>query len=141
MEGQKMPRAAIEQVSWISGEWKAAIWDGQAQEIWMKPGAGAMTGAFHFAQHDTIQFLELLSITEESGSLVMRVRHFSANMIAWEEKAESQVFNLVYLEPNRAYFDGISYILRNPDQLDVYVDIHQQDGTIREEKFSFIRYK
>jgi hypothetical protein len=35
----------------------------------MKPGAGAMTGAFHFAQHDTIQFLELLSITEESGSL------------------------------------------------------------------------
>lgn len=132
-----MPQANIEQMSWIAGEWTASIWEGRAREIWMMPDGGSMTGAFRFEYNDSVQFLELISVAPEKGSLVMKVRHFSADMIAWEEKEESQVFNLVYLEPNRAYFDGITYILRKPTELDVYVEIHNNDGTTREEKFAF----
>jgi hypothetical protein len=139
LEDQKMPKASIEQVSWISGEWAAEIWGGKAREIWMVPDAGYMTGAFQFIQNDSVQFLELISISEEKGSIVMRVRHFGADMVAWEDKAASQIFELVYLEPNRAYFNGITYILRSPEHMDVYVEIHQQDGTISEEKFAFKR--
>lgn len=141
MEGQRSPEAQPQDFAWLEGSWSAEIWDGTADEVWLPLVADMMMGTFRFYSENTMAFMELFIIRREGQSVILQVKHFNPDLNGWEEKDESENFSLVYTEPHRAYFDGITYILRNPNTLDVYVLLESSDGTEAEEAvFHFTRH-
>ncbi len=84
--------------------------------------------------------MELISIRQDGNSVLMQVKHFNPDLTGWEDRNSSENFPLVYMEPHRAYFDGITYILRDPQTLDVYVLLNNEENDTPEEAvFHFSR--
>lgn len=125
------PKASLEQVTWIEGYWQGKAMGGQIEEVWTAPLGGSMMGSFKLVIDNIIQFYELCTISEENGTLLLRIKHFNKNLQGWEEKDESEEFELVKIESNKVYFDGITFA-RNNKQLSIYVVI---DG--KEEIFNY----
>lgn len=134
------PQAKIGDISWLQGYWQGEIWGGQAEEIWSAPLAGSMMASFKFAADEQVNFYEIITLFEQNNSLVLRLKHFSADLKGWEEKDQYMEFKLVKLEKNIAYFDGYTYQLVSPDELHVFVVI-DDDGKKQETKFAFKRKK
>ena len=139
-ENQSPPAASIDQVAWIAGHWRGEAMGGLTEEIWSPPLGGAMMGSFKLVTNDAVNFYELETITEEKGSLLLRIKHFDAALTGWEEKDESVEFPLVRLEPNKAHFDGLTFELVNQDELNIYVRMKNGDD-IADMKFAFSRFK
>ncbi|KRP10257.1 MAG: hypothetical protein ABR95_06860 [Sphingobacteriales bacterium BACL12 MAG-120813-bin55] len=140
MEGQRSPEAQPQDFAWLEGSWSAEIWDGTADEVWLPLAAEMMMGTFRFYTEGTIRFLELFTIRQEGNSVLLQVKHFNPDLTGWEDSNSSENFPLVYMEPHRAYFDGITYILRDPQTLDVYVLLNNEENDTPEEAvFHFSR--
>jgi len=59
------------------GSWTGEAFGGTFEEVWNPASLGTMVGLFKFMGDDAVSFYELMLLTEEEGSLVLKV---------WEEK-------------------------------------------------------
>lgn len=132
------PKATIEDFAWISGYWKGEAMGGIIEEIWSKPIAGAMMGSFKLAVGDKVIFYELETLTEEEGSVILRLKHFGADLKGWEKQHVTVDFKLVKFSASKAYFDGLTFELVNNNELIIYVVI-EEDSSSEEVKFSYKR--
>lgn len=135
---QGSPRAKISDVKWLEGYWKGQIWGGQAEELWSGPSAGSMMASFKFAADNEVNFYEIITLFEQDETLVLRLKHFSAELKGWEDKDQYMEFKLVKLADNSAYFDGYTYRLVSPNELHVFV-VMEENGELHETKFVFTR--
>jgi hypothetical protein len=131
--------ATIADVAWLAGTWSGPALGGFAEEIWSEPAAGAMMGVFRLLRDEAVVFYEILTITESDGSLLLRLKHFDADLRGWEERDESVDFRLVHLEPDAAYFDGLTFLRPTPDELHIYVASTDDSGAVRELPFHLTR--
>ena len=121
-KGFESPPATIEQMSWLVGQWiGTGIQDAPAMESWLPPvgetTAETMVGTFVQQKPDgTIMFTEHMYLMEEEGSLVLKLKHFNADLTAWEEKDDMVTFRLVAIEDCAAYFNALT--LRCDDRED-----------------------
>ncbi len=134
------PKATIYDFGWIAGYWKGEAMGGIIEEVWTPPLAGSMMGSFKLAEGDEVIFYELETLSEENGSVILRLKHFSANLIGWEEKDKTVDFKLVKFSQHKAYFDGLTFELINDDELIIYVVI-EDNNTAEEVKFNYKRVK
>ncbi|MFT4938780.1 MAG: hypothetical protein ACI88A_001810 [Paraglaciecola sp.] len=134
------PAATINDVSWISGYWQGQAWGGETEEIWSRPAAGSLMGSFKFAQDGKVKFYELIIIREFNDSLILQLKHFSDELVGWEEKDQTVDFKLVKLGKNIVYFDGYTYEKVSDDEMNTYVVI-ENNGQAKETKFNFKRLK
>lgn len=126
------PKATLADAALLVGHWQGEFLGGQAEELWLPAAGGALVGMFRLHEAGQAQFYELMTVTEEGASLVMRLKHFHADMKGWEEKDERVVFRLVKATPDGLWFEGLTY-LRDPDgSLRVYVALHGKDGKVSE---------
>lgn len=126
------PKATLADAALLVGHWQGEFLGGQAEELWLPAAGGALVGMFRLHEAGQAQFYELMTVTEEDGTLVMRLKHFHADMKGWEEKDERVVFRLVKATPDGLWFEGLTY-LRDPDgTLRVYVALHGKDGKVSE---------
>lgn len=139
-EGQKSPPASVADVNWIQGHWRGEAFGGITEEIWSPPLGGSMMGAFKLVVDDQVTFYELITILEEKGSLILRLKHFHANLQGWEEKDETVDFRLVKIVEKTAYFEGFTFELISEDKMDIYVMIGS-DGKLEETKFTYQKYR
>jgi hypothetical protein len=137
--GAASPPATLADVAWIKGHWRGPGIGGQAEEIWSAPDGGAMMCAFRVLKDGKVWFYEISLIAEDKGSLVLRVKHFNADLTGWEEKAEVQNFALVKIEKDAVYFDGITFRKSADGGMDVYVSIHHRDNSVTEGHFDYAR--
>jgi hypothetical protein len=139
-EGHVPPPASLAQLDWLVGIWTGdGIGGARATEVYSPPGAGSIAG--HFVQEDGaggIAFFEFVQIAEVDGSLVYRLKHFSNELVGWEEKERHVAFPLVALEPDAAYFDGLT-VRREDDVLISAVRVRQRDGSMHEYVFRYRR--
>ena len=136
----KTPPASVEDVAWLAGHWLGEGLGGISEEVWSPPRAGAMMGAFRLVRENKPVFYEMLTIMEENGSLVFRLKHFNADLTAWEEKEKTVDFPLVAVEENAVHFQGLSLHLED-EKLKIYLALHQDDGSIQEAVFSHERIR
>ena len=97
---ESSPTATLDQVSWIEGYWKGEAMGGQTEEIWSRPMGGSMMGSFKLVYEHEIQFYEIMTIAEIDETLIMRLKHFHADLKGWEEKDQTVDFKLVKITPN-----------------------------------------
>lgn len=128
----------LSDVAWIAGHWQADALGGRCEEVWAPPQGSSMVGKFKLVDDGNIDFHEILSLAEEQGSLALKLKHFNADLTGWEEKDEVRVFPLVKIEPEAAYFDGMTFRRIGPDTLQVHVAI-SREGAVEEAEFLYHR--
>lgn len=121
------PAASIEDLSWIAGSWKGEAFGGETEEVWTAPTAGTMMGMFKLVSDSDISFYELMTISQEGPTLLLRIKHFNKDLTGWEEKDESVEFPLVTIKNNTIYFDGLTFKSISENQMNVYVNIEGEE--------------
>ena len=109
-EGFESPPASLEDIDWLAGQWSGTgIGGAPAMESWLPPTGPTMVGTFvQTSDEGGIQFSEILYLMEEEGTLVLRLKHFNADLTGWEEKDGMLTFRLVAIEPCAAYFHALT---------------------------------
>ncbi|PIW56233.1 MAG: hypothetical protein COW16_01780 [Sphingomonadales bacterium CG12_big_fil_rev_8_21_14_0_65_65_10] len=135
------PPATLAQVDWLVGQWAGeGIGGADAMESWLPPVGGTMVGTFVQAQGDgTIMFTEHLYLMEEAGTLVLRLKHFHADLTGWEEKDGMLTFRLVAMEPCAAYFHALTLRCDGENGLLAAVRMKSEGDEVRELVFRFER--
>lgn len=134
-EGTRPP-ATLQEAAWIVGHWRGEALGGIVEEIWAPPAGNSMMGMFRLVKEDgTVGFYEMLTLVEEEGSLIIRLKHFHADMKGWEEKDEVVEFPFVYATKERIFFDGMTFAKMGDEELAIYVANEQADGRTRELEF------
>ena len=132
------PPATIEAVAWIAGSWRTEALGGVADEVWSPPNGDTMVGHFKLVSDGETQFYELETIREEEGSLILRLKHFNADLTGWEERDETVDFPLVKLADGEAYFSGMSFVRIDENTMRVCV-LQEHDGEMSELEFVYRR--
>ncbi len=138
-EGARPASAGIAELAWIAGHWRGEALGGVAEEIWSEPRAGAMMGMFRLVKGDSVAFYEIMTLSEEAGSGVLRLRHFHPDLRGWEERDDVRVFRLVRVTPEEVAFEGMTFRREGPDALRVFLAVRGKDGSLREEEFVYRR--
>ena len=109
-EGFESPPASLAQMNWLVGQWVGTgIGGAPAMESWLPPTGPVMVGTFaQETAEGEVMFTEHLYLMEEEGTLVLRLKHFNADLTGWEEKDDMLTFRLVAVEECAAYFHALT---------------------------------
>jgi hypothetical protein len=134
------PRASLGDVAWLAGRWNGTGLGGATEETWSAAAGGSMMGMFRLVKGEAVVFYEFFVLVEEAGSLLLKLKHFNADLTGWEERADAVTFRLVKVTPDGIWFDGLTYRREGSDTLRAFVAIRNRaDGSVREEAFELRR--
>ena len=120
-EGERAPGATLDDAAWLVGSWTGTAFGGRFEAVWNPPSAGTMVGLFKLLGDDGVSFYELLLLSVEESTLSLKVKHFSADFSAWEEKPDFVNFQLVKKEEDALHFGGLSFYKQGDDAMDGYI--------------------
>ncbi len=139
--GQRGAAAKIDVMNWLAGTWRGSGLGGESEEIWSEPRDGIMMGMYRMIKDKKPIFYEFLTLSEKDGTLIIRLKHFHANFVGWEEKDKTIDFAFIKKDGKRVYFDGMTFELLSNDDVNVYLAIGGRDGSVKEEIFRYKRVK
>ena len=143
--GFESPAATLADVSWLVGRWEGSGIEGApAMESWLPPTGQTMVGTFIQQNADgSIMFTEHMYLSEQDGSLVVKLKHFNADLTGWEDKEGMVTFRLLAIEPCAAYFQALTYRCTTPEEgeggLVVAVRMKSDKPEVQELAFRFER--
>lgn len=123
VSGQTRPVADIAELSWLAGAWSGAGITGPAREVYSPPTGGVIVGHFIQQRDEGVGFYELIAVRPDGESLTYCLRHFNADLTAWEEKNEVRCFPLIARERDTWFFDGLTVRREGDDQMMVAVRV------------------
>lgn len=135
-EGETSPKSNLKSVEWLAGHWQGEAFGGITEELWTPPLGNSMMGSFKLMVDEQVSFYEIMTISEEEGSLILRLKHFHGDLKGWEEKDETHDFKLVKVTPNKVYFEGFTLEKISKDEINIYVVIDDA-GKQQEMKFPY----
>lgn len=140
-EDHKPPPATLAQMDWLVGQWAGTgIGGAPAMESWLPPSGDTMVGTFvQETDESGIRFTEHMYLMEEEGTLVLRLKHFNADLTGWEEKDGMLTFRLIAVEDCAAYFRSLTLRCDGEDGLLVAVRMKSAGEEINELIFWFER--
>jgi len=130
------PKADLTSIGWIEGHWRGEAFGGITEEIWTPALGGSMMCSFKLVIDGKVKFYELVTITEENNSLILRLKHFHSNLKGWEEKDKTIDFRLVKVTDSKIYFDEFTFERVDQTKMNIYVVIESK-GKREEVKFSY----
>lgn len=136
---KKSPNSTIAEMSWLSGQWTGNALGGISEEIWSEPKNGVMMGMYRLVRDGKPIFYEFLTLQEENGSLMIRVKHFNPDLTGWEEKNKTVDFPFVEKTRGVLHFDGMAFQPDGNNAVTIFLAIRQKDGSVREETFRYTR--
>lgn len=138
-EGKTGDKATIADIEWLSGNWIGTGLGGISEENWSKPNGGIMVGTYRLIKDGKPVFYEICWMMEREGTLVLRLKHFHADLVGWEEKEKTVDFKFVKKEGRRMHFSGLTFEQAGQNEINIYLALRQKDGTVREETFKMKR--
>ncbi len=136
----KAGEASIDDFAWLAGHWRGEGFGGEVEEIWSRPLGGTMVGTFRLVKAGKVEFYEIVLLERDADGFAMKVKHFSGDFTAWEEKGDSVDFRLESVEENGATFKGLTFE-RDGDSLNIKLRMRSKDGSVRWETLSFQSYE
>lgn len=137
--GAEPPAASISDAAWLTGRWMGEGLGATAEESWLPPVGGRMAGVFRLVRDGSVQFYELVTLVEEDGSLVLRLKHFGPDLSGWEEKGESVDFPLVRRTADGLWFDGLTIRREGEGHMKIWVALQSEGEEVREALFEYRR--
>lgn len=136
-KGTLSPNATLNDISWMQGYWTGEAFGGITEEIWTPPLGGSMMFSFKLVVDGEVSFYELGHIREINKTLVYELKHFNDDLKGWEEKDEVHSFKLVKVDGDRVYFDGFTFEKVSDNEINIYAQIDNEDGSTEEVAFNF----
>ncbi|MEE2882893.1 MAG: DUF6265 family protein [Planctomycetota bacterium] len=130
----------IEDFAWLAGEWRGEGFGGTCEEIWSHPLAGTMVGTFRLVKDDQVVFYEIMVIGPDDDGFALKVKHFSREFVAWEDKEGAVRFPYESVKKGDARFSGLTFA-RDQDKLEIKVRMRESDGSIRWEPIQMKRHQ
>jgi len=101
------PGASIEDAAWLAGRWVGDGFGGTVEENWSPPAGDRMVGHFALVIGGRPTLYEFALLEEHQGGLRMRVKHFGADFVGWEERGAWHSFEPLAVAPQSLRFDGL----------------------------------
>lgn len=136
-EGDMPGEGTLADISWLAGYWKGTGLGGTCDEVWIPESDNAMNGIFRLEKDGSMQFTEYMVIMQAGSSITLKLKHYSGDLTAWEEKDKWVEFRLVKLEDSTAYFSGLTY-KRTGNELFVWLRLKSKEKVWIEE-FRFVK--
>lgn len=136
-ENTVSPNASLSDISWMQGNWSGEAFGGITEEIWGPPLGGSMMFSFKLVADDEVSFYELGHIREIEKTLIYELKHFHGDLKGWEEKDEVKSFKLVKVDADRVYFEGFTFEKVSDNEINIYAQIGNEDGSAQEVTFNF----
>ena len=127
----------LKNVSWISGNWKGEAFGGVTEENWSEPSGDSMMATFKLIVDNKVAFYEIEIIREVENTLILQLKHFNNDLKGWETKDETIDFPLKEITPSKVVFEGMIFEKINENEMNIYVDIHDEKGNIETVKFNY----
>lgn len=127
----------LENIAWISGTWRGEAFGGITEEIWSEPSGDSMMASFKLINDGKVSFYEIEIIREIKNSLILQLKHFNNDLKGWETKDETVDFPLIEITPTKVVFEGMVFEKVGDKEMNVYVDIHNEDGSVENVKFNY----
>ena len=127
----------LENIQWIAGNWKGEAFGGQTEENWSEPSSGSMMATFKLIDNGKVVFYEIEIIREIENTLILQLKHFSNDLKGWEEKDQTIDFPLKEITENKVVFEGMTFEKISANEINIYVDIKQENGSIETVKFNY----
>lgn len=127
----------LENLKWISGNWKGEAFGGITEENWSEPSGGSMMATFKLIDKGQVVFYEIEIIREVENSLILQLKHFDSDLKGWETKDETVDFPLKEITTDKVVFEGMMFEKISNDEMNIYVDIKQENGEIEVVKFNY----
>jgi hypothetical protein len=127
----------LQNISWISGNWKGEAFGGFTEENWSEPSGDSMMAAFKLIVNNKVAFYEIEIIREVENTLILQLKHFNNDLKGWETKDETVDFPLKKVTETKVIFEGMVFEKINETEMNIYVDIHQENGTVETVKFNY----
>lgn len=134
---QKVLEPKLENIAWISGTWHGEAFGGITEEIWSEPSGGSMMATFKLINDGKVTFYEIEVIREVENSLILQLKHFGPDLKGWETKDETIDFPLIKITENKVVFEGMTFEKISTHEMNIYVDIKNEDGTVETVKFNY----
>ncbi|MEL7451282.1 MAG: DUF6265 family protein [Pseudomonadota bacterium] len=132
------PAASLDDVAWLTGSWTGTAFGSRFEQVWNAPSAGSMVGLFKLFDDDGVSFYEILLLIPEGDSLALRVKHFTNEFVAWEDKPDYISFPLVRIDDDALHFSGLSFYRVDDNSMDGYLVMKTSDGVV-ERKLEYAR--
>jgi hypothetical protein len=100
------PKPTLKDLAFLAGHWVDSSQRNLSEEVWSQSSGDSMVGMWRYTSDGKLKVLELLSIREEAAGLVLRIRHFDADLVAKEDKGTPVVLPLVERSERYARFSG-----------------------------------
>lgn len=131
----------LENIKWISGNWKGEAFGGQVEEHWSEPSGGSMMATFKLINDGKVSFYEIEIIREVENSLILQLKHFDSDLKGWETKNETVDFPLKKITENRVVFEGMSFEKVSDTEMNVFVDIENEKNEVEVIQFKYKKDK
>jgi len=128
---------AIEHFAFMAGHWRGEGFGATVEEIWSEPLGGTMVGSFRLVKDGQVEIYELMVLGPDAEGFALKVKHFSEDFAAWEEKADAVRFAYEKVDGNRAEFKGLK-ISREGKTLTIEVRMRHGDD-VRWETLTYQR--
>jgi hypothetical protein len=100
-------RATLAELAFMAGDWQGEAGPGAfSQEVWAAPAGDCMMGMWRLVVDGRVKLLEALSITQEDGGPVMRLRHYGRDGVGWEERDAPIALRVASAGGGVAVFEG-----------------------------------
>jgi len=129
----------LENLAWLTGNWKGEALGGIVEENWSEPSGGSMMATFKLIKDNEIVFYEMEIIREVENTLVLQLKHFNKDLTGWERKDETVDFPLKEITPNKIIFEGMSFEKVTNDEMIVSVDVQNKDGKVNTLYFNYYK--
>ena len=129
-------QATISDFHWMAGRWEGTGFGGWVEENWNPAVGGTMIGSYRLVKDSKPDFYEFLALVPDGESITYRVKHFTPDLVGWEEKDATVDFPLVKVEHNVAYFSGLT-VKRDGDNLTHHLALKGKDGGHQEVTLSY----
>ncbi len=101
---QKIQLSSLE---WVIGNWQAQTDNGIMEEYWYPILGDAMAGWFRWKKEDAIFLYEFMLIQQIESRVVLKIKHFDANLEGWEESHKWIEYLAWSSEPNKVIFKSV----------------------------------
>lgn len=129
VSGQPRPVAEVSELSWLAGAWSGEGISGPAREVYSPPTGGVIVGHFVQQRDEGVWFYELITVRPDGESITYCLRHFNADLTAWEEKNEVRCFPLIARERDTWFFDGLTVRRKGDEEMVVAVRVAKGSDT------------
>ena len=96
-----------------------------------------MMFSFRLLDKGEVSFYEFGHLIEIDDTLLLQLKHFDPSLSGWEEKDENIDFKLVKIEKNKFYFDDFTIERISDKEINMYVEVGEEDGTLNEVTFNY----